>query len=170
MFEEVNIIVNGGNYGWNLREGYSGFDPKNPLKTPDTKPEKDAEGRPFVDPILIYKNAKGFQNDPDAGGTSITGGYVYRGKAIPHLTGKYIFGDWSRSWTKVDGAVYVATPPASGTRWTREALALASHPEGKLNACVVAFGENADGEIYVMTNDNRGLIGETGKVYKLVAW
>jgi len=39
MFEEVNIIVNGGNYGWNLREGYSGFDPKNPLKTPDTKPD-----------------------------------------------------------------------------------------------------------------------------------
>jgi len=35
---------------------------------------------------------------------------------------------------------------------------------------VVAFGENADGEIYVMTNDNRGLTGETGKVYKLVAW
>ena len=169
-FEEVNIIVKGGNYGWNLREGFQGFDPKAPLKQPETMAEKDAEERPFVDPAIVYKNAKGFPKDADAGGTSITGGYVYRGKAIPHLVGKYVFADWSRIWTKSDGAVYVATRPEAGANkpWKIELLPLASHPDGQLNKCVVALGESADGELYVMTNDGRGLEGETGKVFKLV--
>lgn len=168
-FEEVNIIVKGGNYGWNLREGFEGFDPKAPLKAAETRAEKDAEGRPFQDPIFVYKNAKGFPKDADAGGTSITGGYVYRGKAIPQLAGCYVFADWSRIWTKSDGAVYYASrPEAPGKPWRMQLLPLAGLPNGELGKCIVALGENADGELYVMTNDGRGLVGETGKVFKLV--
>ena len=169
-FEEVNIIAKGGNHGWNLREGFEGFDPKAPLVKPATRAEKDAEGRAFVDPAFVYKNAKGFPNDPAAGGTSITGGYVYRGQAIPSLTGRYVFADWSRTWNKADGGLYVATrsEPGSGKPWRVEALMLAGVPETGLGKCIVALGENADGELYVMTNDERGLIGETGKVFKIV--
>jgi glucose/arabinose dehydrogenase len=167
MFEEVNIIVKGGNYGWNVREGYHCFDPKNPTKPPADCAKADAEGQPFIDPILEYKNINGFKKDPEAKGISVTGGYVYRGKALPHLTGKYIFGDWSRNFALPDGVLFAASPPASGDskQWTLETLELAS---GKLGAYVTAFGQDADGELYVLTNGRSTLMGKTGKVFKLV--
>ena len=167
MFEEVNLIVNGGNYGWNVREGFHCFDPKAPNKPPEDCAKVDASGQPFIDPILEYKNINGFKRDPEAKGISVTGGYVYRGKALPPLTGKYIFGDWSRNWALPDGALFVASPPASGDskRWTLDPLELAS---GKVGAYITAFGQDADGELYVLTNGKNALTGKTGKVFKLV--
>ena len=37
-----------------------------------------------------------------------------------------------------------------------------------IGAAVVAFGENAEGELYVLTNETRGPFGNTGKIFKLV--
>jgi len=168
-FEEINIIVRGGNYGWNLREGYRGFDPKNPMKVPEATPTAGADGSPLLDPIIAYKNFKVHPKDPEARGISVTGGYVYRGKALPQLQGKYVFADWSRQWAKPDGALYVATRPGDGgQRWSMESLELVTHPGGAVGAYIVALGENAEGELYVMTNDANGLIGKSGKVHKLV--
>jgi hypothetical protein len=169
LFEEVNIIQRGGNYGWNLREGFHGFDPKAPKKMPETTPTKDAEGRPLLDPILEYKHSNNFQKDPEARGISITGGYVYRGKALPQLTGKYLFGDWQAAWPLAGGNVYVASPPTGGgAKWTMDYLNLKDFPKGRLKAFLIGFGQDADGEIYVLTNDKNGLVGKSGKVYKLV--
>ncbi len=168
-FEEVNIIVKGGNYGWNVREGFVCFDPKNPVKPPENCPEKGADGKPFIDPILAYKNFKRFAKDPESLGISVTGGYVYRGKSFPHLQGRYIFADWSRIWIKGEGVLFVATRPASGGgKWSMAPLELSSHPQGHVGAYVVAMGEDEDGELYVLTNDSNQLTGRTGKVYRLV--
>ena len=169
-FEEINIIVNGGNYGWNIREGLGCFDPKKPTKPPEDCPKVGANGEPLLDPIITYKNLKGFAKDPDAMGTSVTGGYVYRGKALPKLTGRYIFADWSRLWVKADGVLFMATRPVSkeSTSWSLETLDLVAQPNGRIGKFVVALGQDADGEVYVLTNESNRVAGKTGKVFKLV--
>jgi glucose/arabinose dehydrogenase len=170
LFEELNIIVKGGNYGWRVREGFHGFDPKSANKPADDAPTKDANGKPFIDPVLEYphppKNKPPSQTEPQ--GISVTGGYVYRGKALPALQGKYVFADWSRSWALPDGVLFTATPgPAKEAKWTLEYLPATVTGGGKLNAYIVAIGEDADGELYLLTNGRNSLTGTTGKVYKL---
>lgn len=170
MFEEVNIIVKGGNYGWNIREGYHCFDPKNPRRPPENCAKTGASGEPLLDPIFEYKNINGFPKDPEGRGISVTGGYAYRGKALPKLTGRYIFADWSRTWAKPDGVIYAATRSDTGgsQKWTMEPLELLTHPKGEMRAYVVALAEDAEGELYVMTNGSNALAGKSGKVFKLV--
>jgi len=166
-FEEVDIIQKGGNYGWNLREGFACFDPKQPNNPPADCPKTAADGKPLIDPILSYKNFTGFKRDPEARGISVTGGYVYRGKAIPQLQGKYIFGDWSRNWALPAGSIFVATRSSPDGKWSFDNLKVGS-ANGSIPHYVVAFGQDAEGELYVLTNDRNGLIGTTGKVFKLV--
>lgn len=158
--------MKGGNYGWNRREGFIGFDPKSPTKPPEETPKTGERGEPFVDPILAYKNLKRFTKDGE--GISITGGYVYRGSALPSLKGKYVFADWSRRWEKPEGVLFVARPTDSKGPWTKEALDLESHPGGVVPYYIVGFGENAEGELYVLTTENNILQGQTGRVFKLV--
>lgn len=169
-FEEINIIAKGGNYGWNIREGFGCFDPKKPTKPPEDCPKVGANGEPLLDPIIAYKNLKGFAKDPDAMGTSVTGGYVYRGKALPQLKGRYLFADWSRLWVKADGVLFVATRPASkdAKAWSLETLDLVAQPGGRIGKYVVALGQDAEGEVYILTNDSNRVAGKTGRVFKLV--
>ncbi len=56
--------------------------------------------------------------------------------------------------------------PSAGKNWSLEPLKLVS-PE-KVGAFIVAFGQDADGELYVLTNGRNAVTGNTGKVYKLV--
>jgi glucose/arabinose dehydrogenase len=169
LFEELNIVVKGGNYGWRVRESFHGFNHTNANKVAEDAPTKDAAGRSFIDPIVEYphppRNKPPSQSEPM--GISVTGGYVYRGKAIPALEGKYVFADWSRNWAIADGVLFVATRPAkdAGPRWSLEYLPLVE--PAKLGAYIIGFGEDADGEIYVMTNTRNALTG-SGKVFKLV--
>ena len=170
-WEEINVIVNGGNYGWRLREGFDGFDPKNPLKAPTNAVSTGADGKPFVDPVLTYKTLRGRGTESNAFGVTVTGGYVYRGKALPSLAGKYVFADWSRSMAIPDGTMLVATIPAgsaSGARWTVEPLALKEFPTGRIKAFIWALGEDAEGELYVLANGINSAFGTRGKVFKLV--
>ncbi|GLU52493.1 PQQ-dependent sugar dehydrogenase [Dyadobacter frigoris] len=79
-FEEVNVIVKGGDYGWNTREGSFGISPsdlKNVYKV--NKTEKDN----FIKPFVAYDHKDG---------NAISGGYVYQGN-LEALRNKYIFGD-----------------------------------------------------------------------------
>jgi glucose/arabinose dehydrogenase len=80
LYEEIDIIEKGGNYGWNRREGLHPFGPKGT----GPKPE-------FIDPIWEYHHDVG---------KSIIGGHVYRGPRLPELTGHYIYGDYvtGRIW------------------------------------------------------------------------
>jgi len=80
LYEEIDIVVSGANYGWDEMEGMHCFEP----------PENcDQSGLRF--PIFEYGR--------DAG-SSITGGFVYRGEALPDLFGKYIYADYitGRIW------------------------------------------------------------------------
>ncbi len=163
-WEEVNIIVKGGNYGWNLREGAEWFNPKKEL-APLEKPYFDPGNAKFVDPILVYENVAAF---PQTGkGKSVTGGYVYRGKALPQLTGKYIFADWSKHFALPQGVLFAATKGAD-SKWTLAQLEPESHSGPSIGAFVWAFGEDQDGELYLLTNQTGALGNKSGKIWKLV--
>jgi len=170
-WEEINVIVNGGNYGWRLREGFDGFDPKNPRSAPTNAVSVGADGKPFVDPVLTYKTLRGRGTESNAYGVTVTGGYVYRGKALPSLVGKYVFADWSRSMAIPDGTLLVATipPQGSGTApWTVEPLALKEYPNGRIKSFIWALGEDSEGELYVLANGMNSAFGTRGKVFKLM--
>jgi glucose/arabinose dehydrogenase len=95
-YEEIDIIVPGGDYGWNTREGFHTFD-KSTKRIYSEKNKPDAQSG-YIDPIYEYEHKEGI---------SVTGGCVYRGEAIPSLKGAYIFADYGRGWLKalreVDG-------------------------------------------------------------------
>ncbi|HWQ90022.1 MAG TPA: CHRD domain-containing protein, partial [Clostridia bacterium] len=84
-----------GNYGWNVREGTFWFDAAtgNEVNAPVRSPPTG-----MVDPIAQYD-----QDD----GLAVIGGYLYRGSAIPPLTGRYVFGDWG-SFSAPSGAFGVS--------------------------------------------------------------
>ena len=167
LYEEVNIIKKGGNYGWNVREGNFCFDPKNPKVSPEECPDSDLRGQAFIGPVIEYKNANGFRNDPEAKGISITGGYVYRGEAIPALQGAYVFADWSVNWALPMGVIYYAVQNADSSSWEMNDLPLKGNKGSKIQGYVTAFGEDADGEIYVLSNGLNGLSQRRGRIYKL---
>ena len=170
LYEEINIVTKGGNYGWRVRESHVAFDPAKPNVPPTDAPKTDALGKPFIDPVAWYKHPARNKVDPtQIEGISITGGYVYRGKAIPALVGKYVFADWSRTWALPDGVLFTATGKGKDAKWTIDPLPFTSPAGEKIRAYIVAMGEDESGELYVLTNGRNSLSGQTGKVYKLVA-
>jgi len=85
LYEEINVIVKGGNYGWEYREGNAAFPLRAAMMAPLGKKADIPKDLVFQEPIHQYNRADGL---------SITGGYVYRGKAIPELVGHFLYGDW----------------------------------------------------------------------------
>lgn len=171
LYEELNIITKGGNYGWRVWESHVPFNPANPNKPLENAPTKDVLGKTFIEPVAWYKHPARNKIDPtQVEGISVTGGYVYRGKAVKSLRGKYVFADWSRAWALPDGVLFTATPESGkrGAKWTIESLPAATTEGAKLGGYIVAMGEDESGEIYVLTNGRNALIGQTGKVFKVV--
>lgn len=74
-WEEVDLIENGGNYGWRIREGAH-----------CNIPAQNCPTSGLIDPVVEYDRSLG---------ATVTGGYVYRGSAISRLAGSYVFGDFS---------------------------------------------------------------------------
>jgi glucose/arabinose dehydrogenase len=95
-FEEVDIVVKGGNYGWNIMEGLHCFNPPS-----------NCNQSGLILPITEY--------DHLAGDITVIGGYVYRGTSIPQLQGAYIFGDFG------SGRIWILRENPPGT-WTRSLL------------------------------------------------
>ncbi|AWV99701.1 PQQ-dependent sugar dehydrogenase [Arcticibacterium luteifluviistationis] len=93
-YEEVDIIIKGGNYGWNEMEGLHTY--KSGSNSPD-----------YIAPVLEIAQSTGDK--------SITGGFAYRGTLLPTLVGKYIFADY------VSGRIYALSENADGT-FTNEIL------------------------------------------------
>jgi glucose/arabinose dehydrogenase len=137
IWEEINIITKGGNYGWNVRESFHKFDAQNdkagPGRTPDLQNKPDPNTRTdLIDPIWEYHH--------DTDGKSITGGSVYRGKRLPELEGHYVYADYVTG--KIWGLKYdekakkvVANRPIAG-------------PPG-FNIPCMAIGEDEKGELYL---------------------
>lgn len=136
--EEIDLWPAGApgiaNFGWNAREGSLPYDP---ATVPATLP--------LTDPIHEYGRVKG---------AAVTGGYVYRGSAIPELVGHYLFGDF------VSGRVWSLRVRDGSARRLRELTAAFQGPNG--NLAISSFGEDAAGELYVC--DYR-----SGVLYRIVA-
>ncbi|MFA6946569.1 MAG: PQQ-dependent sugar dehydrogenase, partial [Pedobacter sp.] len=137
QFEEVNIIKKGGNYGWKIMEANHCFDPAENCKT---------EG--LILPIAEYEHKEGI---------SITGGFVYCGKALAALSDKYIFADWT-------GPMFYLEK--KGESWIRGSVELADKPSGDLK--ILGFAEDNHAELYVLTNQDVGPKETKGAVYKLI--
>jgi len=117
-FEEVDIIIKGGNYGWNIREGMHCFNPDDNTGCYIGDSESGYRGEPLIDPILEYPN---LSNRTGGIGSAVIGGYVYRGSDIPFLYGKYIFGDYNGMRKTVSGRIFFGIPPArKKDRWTMD--------------------------------------------------
>jgi glucose/arabinose dehydrogenase len=98
LYEEINVVTKGGNYGWNRRESFHPFGARGVGNNKD-----------MIDPIWEYHHDVG---------KSITGGTVYRGSKAPELDGHYIYGDYvsGRVWAlKYDGGRVTANRPV---KWT----------------------------------------------------
>lgn len=116
--EEIDRVVAGANYGWNIREGDTCFN------------ASSCATAGLTDPIHVYGRSDG---------QSVTGGFVYRGQGAPSLTGRYVFGDFAsgRVWT-IDSAVQT---PGPADLVEETGLSIASFAEGNDGEVfVVDFG------------------------------
>jgi hypothetical protein len=164
LLEEIDIVEKGGNYGWNVKEGTICFDAANPEDPLPDCPDTDPDGDPLIDPVITFENS---EHGGGAGtGLVVVGGYVYRGRELPHLTGRYIFGTWSTSHEVPSGVVFISQPRSEG-RWNFDEVKFRNTPTRELNSYLLGFGQDLKGEVYVLTTDNEGPAGHTGKVYKM---
>jgi glucose/arabinose dehydrogenase len=142
LWENVFVVPAGTaerNFGWNVVEGSHCF-------RADT-----CNKAAFTPPVVDYSHDEG---------CSITGGFVYRGKALPALVGRYFYADFCTSfirsfvWTKD-----VSSPTSPG--WAREHYDWKSalDPTGKQLTQISSFGLDADGELYI--------VELTGTIYRL---
>jgi glucose/arabinose dehydrogenase len=115
-FEEIDILQKGGNFGWNIMEGLHCF-----------KPSSGCNMTGLILPITEYDHSQG---------DAVIGGYVYRGAAIPRLSGTYLFSDFE------SGTIWGLTENSSG-QWTRSQLIA-----GGRN--ISSFGRDEAGELYVL--------------------
>jgi len=124
-FEEIDLIELGGNYGWDCREGAHNF---------NMPAASCGMATNLIDPVHEY---------PRSEGVSVTGGYVYRGTALPDLVGSYLFADFGsgRFWRLVDDG-------AGGL--TDEILIDTS-------LAIASFGQRNDNELYLVDIGGGGL-------------
>jgi glucose/arabinose dehydrogenase len=168
--EEVDIVVRGGNYGWNFKEGtlffhINGNDVGTASRDPD--PARMIP-RGLIDPIAQY--------DTHHEGHSVVGGFVYDGHGIPTLRGKYVFGDFSLLFKFPRGPhdygrLFIID--AGGGKGLRKISQLHVLPGGQVSLAVLGWGQDARGEIYVLGNVSGvpfpDSMGEpTGHVLRLV--
>jgi len=89
-WEEINVVTNGGNYGWAY---YEGFEQANTIYGGQPNLPNPPPGFVHSTPIYAYIHA-GQGGDPNFSGDSVTGGVVYRGNNLPELSGAYVFADF----------------------------------------------------------------------------
>ncbi len=129
LHEEVDVVsaAQGGlNFGWNLMEGNSCY------------ASTSCNQAGLTLPVLDYDHSQG---------CSITGGYVYRGSALPALQGRYFYSDYCGGWLR--SFSYRNGLPTDPISW----------PVDKIGP-VLSFGQDAQKELYLLSSDG-------GKVYRI---
>ncbi len=162
LYEEIDVITKGGNYGWNVKEGRHCFNAADNKQPFDSCPVKDKMGNAFVEPVIEFKNAMNFK---DGLGIVSIGGVVYSGSGLPALKDKYLFGVWTQEHDKSKGVIFAAD--RKGSDWPYKRMFIKNDQNGELGAYLLAFGQDRNGEVYVLTIINEGPKGNTGTVYRL---
>ena len=135
-WEEIDVVERGGNYGWSAREGMHEFKP-------------DAKAAGTTDPIYEYSHNRT--------AASVTGGHVYRGKAVPQLRGWYVFADYSTGriyGLKYEGGKVTASgvlveptdPNRNGGQRATQASSFGVDAQGEMYLC------DANGPVYRITS------------------
>jgi glucose/arabinose dehydrogenase len=181
--EEVDRVVKGGNYGWNIKEGTLFFSNNGTDEgfASGVDNGRTPPGAVLIDPIAQY--------DIHGEGHSVIGGFVYRGSRIPELEGRLVFGEFSRififpsgphNWGRLLYLAQKVTPDLQLMRVNEfmafsDALAALGLREGEA-ACdglipptlaVLGMGQDAAGEVYVMGNISGLPFGNKGVVLRL---
>jgi glucose/arabinose dehydrogenase len=115
-YEEIDLVTKGANYGWNVMEGSHCYNPSTGCNMTGLTP-----------PIHDY---------PRSDGTTVIGGFVYRGTAIANLPGAYVFGDFG------SGKIWMLRENPTNT-WTRTELL-------NTGRSIASFGQDQSGELYVV--------------------
>ncbi|XP_006115651.2 HHIP-like protein 2 isoform X2 [Pelodiscus sinensis] len=149
-FEEVDIIVKGGNYGWRAKEGFECY---------DTKLCHNSSLDDIL-PIFAYGHTVG---------KSVTGGYVYRGCESPNLNGLYIFGDF------MSGRLMALQEDERRNKWKKQDICIGSTKVcafpgliSSYNKYIISFAEDEAGELYFMATSYPSAYAPHGSIYKFV--
>ncbi|XP_077467792.1 HHIP-like protein 2 isoform X2 [Stigmatopora argus] len=149
-YEEIDIIVKGGNYGWRAKEGFSCYD------------RRLCRNSSLDDilPIFAY---------PHKMGKSVTGGYIYRGCQMPNLNGLYIFADF------MSGRLMSLRENLTTGEWQYNEICM-----GKDQICrfpklinsyykyIISFAEDEAGELYFLATGAPSATVKAGVVYKII--
>lgn len=168
LWEEVNILANGANYGWGRFENGEIRDGAVAL----------AAGSVHTEPALAYSHA--------TDGETVVGGVVYRGSLIPELRGKYIFADFGRLFA--DGQPGVPTLPArlfhgdvdpdTGAIANIAEFQIAGEPltamdggQAISNQFIFSINEDDEGEVYLLVGEDPlgGAVNPDGRVLKITS-
>ena len=166
FWETIYLVDRPGNYGWAVREGTHCYERARAFDPPAICPRRGPLGELIREPIVEYPNWSVKRAEAEVAaeplGTATVGGFIYRGSALPELYGKLVFGDFSTTIDRPSGQVFVATPPPSwGALWPLERLI-------EVDQRLHTLGEDAAGELYLLTTAQGIPVGQTGKVWKLV--
>ncbi|KAG7511411.1 HHIP 2 [Solea senegalensis] len=149
-YEEIDIIVKGGNYGWRAKEGFECYD----LKLCHNPTLND------VLPIFAYSHHVG---------RSVTGGFVYRGCESPNLNGLYIFGDF------MSGRIFALEEDKTTGHWKERRVCM-----GDTKACsfpglinhhhkfIISFAEDEAGELYFLATAYPSSSSPFGAVFRFM--
>ncbi|XP_012517642.1 PREDICTED: HHIP-like protein 2 [Propithecus coquereli] len=149
-FEEIDLIVKGGNYGWRAKEGFECYD-------------KELCHNASLDdvlPIYAYGHAVG---------KSVTGGYVYRGCESPNLNGLYIFGDF------MSGRLMALQEDRETKKWKKRDICVGGTTScalpgltGTYSKFIISFAEDEAGELYFLATSYPSAYSPHGSIYKFV--
>ncbi|XP_008289183.1 HHIP-like protein 1 [Stegastes partitus] len=149
-YEEVDLIVKGGNYGWRAKEGFSCYD------------RKLCQNSSLDDilPIFAY---------PHKLGKSVTGGYIYRGCQMPNLNGLYIFGDF------MSGRLMSLKENTTTGEWQYNEICMGRGQTCKFPKLIdshykyiISFAEDEAGELYFLATGAPSATARAGVIYKIV--
>jgi glucose/arabinose dehydrogenase len=163
--EEVNIVKKGGNYGWAIKEGTAFFNHNgNADGFAQLAAPRGVSGKGLIDPVAQY--------DTHHEGHSVVAGFVYRGRALHNLQGRFIFGEFSTIFNFPTGPhdygrlLHISgDPSARGLRAISEFHIVGGN---SLGFAVLGMGEDAEGEVYLTGNRSGLPFGSAGMVLKIV--
>jgi len=147
--EEVDLVGKGDNLGWPVKEGTFLFD-MNGMDSGFVF--QDSPGMPadMTDPVAQYDHDEG---------VVVVGGFVYRGDRIPPLVGQYVFGEFARTFSN-DGRLFYLDD-------SNTILEFNLVDQAGLGLSLLGFGQDADGEVYIMANGTGTPFEDTGVVLKI---